>query len=105
MTNHQRAEAAAKAEDLSSLLDHIAWAEAVKPILLKRRDAFSQMLVQTILGATTPDGKQPYTKEQLAGSIYGIDAIIGAFEKVLKDGEKALQELRQQNLSLSASSQ
>lgn len=102
MTNPQRAEAAAKAEDLNNLLDHIAWQEAVKPLLLKRRDAFSAMLVQTILGATAPDGHQPYTKEQLAGAIYGIDAIIGVMEKILKDGEKALAELRQQNLSLSA---
>jgi hypothetical protein len=105
MTNPQRAEAAAKREDLGNLLDHIAWTDVVKPILQKRREAFSSMLVQTILGATAQDGAQPYTKEQLAGAIYGIDQITSIIEKILKDGEKALAELRQQNLTLSASSQ
>ena len=103
MNNHQRVEAAAKAEDLNNLLDHVSWQAAVKPILVKRREAFSSMLVQTILGATAQDGAQPYTKEQLAGAIYGIDQITSIIEKILKDGEKALAELRQQNLSLTAS--
>ena len=102
MTNPQRAEAAAKAEDLGNLLDHIAWTDAVKPILLKRREAFSSMLVQIVLAGADPKNPQPYTKEQLAGAIYGIDQITLIFEKILKDGEKALAELRQQNLSLTA---
>lgn len=103
MNNKQRAEAAAKAEDLGNLLDHIAWTDAVKPILLKRHEAFSGMLVQIVLGATNASGSQPYTKEQLAGAIYGIDQIIAIMEKILKDGEKALADLRQQNLTLTAS--
>ena len=102
MTNQQRAEAAAKGEDLNNLLDHIAWQEAVKPVLVKRRDAFSAMLVQIVLGANNTNGVQPYTKEQLAGAIYGIDTIIEVMEKILKNGDKALNELRSQNLTVSA---
>jgi hypothetical protein len=103
MTNQQRAVASAKAEDLSNLLDHIAWTDAVKPLLLKRRDDLSKLLVQTILGATNAQGQQVYTKEQLAGMIYGVDTTIGIIEKILRDGEKAIIELREQGVSLSAS--
>lgn len=102
MTNKQRAEAAAKAEDVQSLLDNIAWTDAVRPVLLKRRDAFSAILIQTILGATPAQGAQVYTKEQLAGAIYGIDEIIRVMERILRDGEKAIDELQQQNLTISA---
>ena len=105
MTTKQLAEAAAKSEDLGNLLDHIAWTDAVKPILMKRREAFSGLLVQSVLAGSDLKNSQPYTKEQLAGAIYGIDQIITIMEKILKDGERALAELRQQNLTLSATSQ
>ena len=99
MTNQARAEAVAKAEDLNNLLDHIAWQQAVKPVILKKRNDLSTMLVNATLGAASSQN-QPYTKEQLAGAIWGIDEMLHIFEKILRDGEKALNELREQGFTL-----
>jgi len=99
MTNQARVTAVAKAEDLNNLLEHIAWQEAVKPLILKKRNDLSTMLVNATLGATSAQG-QPYSKEQLAGAIWGIDEMLHTFEKILRDGDKALRELREQGLSL-----
>lgn len=104
MTNNQRVEAIAKAEDLNNLLDHIAWKEAVKPILLKKRNELTTLLVQVVLGAhIQAPGGQPLGKEELAGRIYGIDEIIRVFEKILKDGEKALDDLNSQGIKFNIS--
>ncbi len=65
MTNPQRAEAAAKAEDLGNLIDHIAWTDAVKPILMKRREAFSGLLVQIVLAGNDPKTRKPIQKNNL----------------------------------------
>lgn len=84
----------AKSVDTEDLLNHIAWTEIIRPALLKRRNDLSTLLMQAVLGAPIANAAaQPFTKEQLAGMLYGIDEIIRLFERILKDGSRALETL------------
>lgn len=95
--------AAAQAEDLGDLLDHIAWTEVLRPALLRERDNYTKMLVNSTLGLPvtirTEAGAVQLTHEQLAGKIYGIDYIIDLVEKILTKGTRAVMELRSKGLS------
>lgn len=97
-------EAAAKAEDLGDLLDHIAWREVILPELVKARDNYTKMLVSSTLGlpisVNTGAGAAVITREQLAGRIDGINFIMGLMEDILKRGYRAAEELRANGLSL-----
>ena|SRR2546430_15361954 len=97
MTNQIRLELVAKAEDTQNLLEHIAWQAAVKPVLLKKRNDFTTVLVNAVLGQPMPQG---ITKEQIAGYVYGIDEIIKTFERILRDGSEALAALESQGFHL-----
>lgn len=96
---------AAKAEDLSDLLQHIAWTDTLKPALLRERDNYTKMLVNSTLGlpVTIPNSRGAaieVTREQLAGKIYGIDYIIELVEGILSKGSKAVTELRKAGVNL-----
>ena len=88
----------AQAEDTSDLLNHIAWTDVIKPRLRKLSEGYSKMLVNHLLGSTLPPN---LTKEQVAGRIYGINEIISTFELVLVQGEKALDAIQLEGISLS----
>lgn len=95
---------AAKAQDLDDLLDHIAWSDTIRPALLRERDTFTRALVESTLGlpiqAKTITGPVEITREQLAGKIYGIDYIMTLFEKILKRGEVAKQQLKDLGINI-----
>lgn len=91
MTHHDQLEAAAKAEDLYNLLNHIAWTDVIKPKLQQQVQLYSTILVNEALGAPLPIGK---TREQIAGMAFGIKHICELFERILKDGERALEALQ-----------
>jgi hypothetical protein len=88
---------AAKAEDLSDLLNHIAWTDVLRPALMREREMYTKLLVASTLGApvevATHSGTATLTKEQLAGKIYGIDYILNLMETVIKKGARAVEEL------------
>jgi hypothetical protein len=94
-----------KAEDLSDLLDHIAWTDTVRPALLRERDSLTRALVNSTLGlpiqAKTVAGPVEVTREQLAGKIYGIDYILTMFEKLLAKGRVAEQQLKELGINVS----
>lgn len=98
-------ETAAKAEDLGDLLDHIAWREVLQPELLKARDNYTKMLVNSTLGlpvtVDTKAGPSVISREQLAGKIFGIDFVITTVENILSRGRRAVEELRAHGISLS----
>lgn len=97
MTYEDKMEAVARAEDTYDLLSHIAWTDSIKPKLDEQLKRYSDWLVSEALGAPLPVG---LTREQIAGMAYGIKFISGVFEKILKDGEKALKDLNQVGLRL-----
>jgi hypothetical protein len=89
--------AAAQAEDTSSLLDHIAWTDVIRPRLATLRESYIKQLVAHDLGAPLP---APLTREHLAGRIYGIDYICSILESILSRGARAAEELREIGFSL-----
>ena len=97
MTTHELRISAAKAEDTADLLNHIAWTDAVKPELLRRRDNYARQLVNSTLGMALPEGT---TREMIAGRILGIDDTITLLERILRDGARAVELLRMENLTL-----
>lgn len=99
MTNQDRLNNVAEADQVADLMEHVGWTMAVKPALLKHRTALTSTLVGAVLGQALPNG---LTKEQIAGRIEGIDEIIRVFEKILKQGEKSLRELEGQGFTLTA---
>lgn len=97
--------AAAQAEDLESLLEHISWTDVLRPALIRERDILTKMLVGSTLGVpvtvATAHGAADLTREQIAGKIYGLDSVIDLIEKVLVRGQRGAEELRRNGLSLS----
>jgi hypothetical protein len=97
---------AAKGEDLSDLLQHIAWTETLRPALLRERDNYTKMLVNATLGtpvqipASSGRAAVEISKEQLAGKIYGIDYIVELVEGVLSKGARGVAELRKSGVNL-----
>ena len=93
-----------KAQDLDSLLDHIAWSDTVRPALIRERDALTLLLVNSTLGlpvqSKTATGPVEVTKEQLAGKIYGINYIMTLFEKLLQRGEIAERQLKELGINV-----
>jgi hypothetical protein len=90
--------AAAKAEDVQDLLNHIAWTETIEPALIKQREVLSALLVQSTLGYPvemnrTDGSKITVSKEQLAGRISGINFITKFLEDLLKNGQAAMKSL------------
>ena len=98
---------AAKAEDLSDLLQHIAWTDTLRPMLVRERENYTKLLVNSTLGTPvrvpTATGVVELSKEQLAGKIYGIDYIMDLMEKILSRGARAVAELRSQGVSYGSS--
>lgn len=93
-------EAVARAEDLSELLDHIAYRETLKPEIEKTRAFYQQALTRAVLGQPVSvvgfDGKpSAVSAEQLAGMCYGLDFLLALIERVLRKGSSALKVLRQ----------
>lgn len=97
MPSHSQFLDAAKAEDVSDLLNHIAWTDVIRPALVREREAYTKLLVASTLGApveiATRTGTATLSKEQLAGKIYGIDYIFSFFERVMEKGARAVEEL------------
>ena len=97
---------AAKGEDLADLLDHIAWTDVVAPKLAEAKDALTKMLVAATLGSPVvmngPRGtaQREVTVEQLAGKIWAIDWISTEFTKILREGDRAKERLRETGFSL-----
>lgn len=89
--------AVAKAEDTYDLLQHIAWERVVKPALDEDLKRLSSLLVSEALGTPLPAG---WTREQVAGKCYGIQYISRLFEKILKEGERALVDLQASGLKI-----
>ena len=87
----------AQAEDLSDLLNHIAWTDVVKPRLEKIISDYSKMLVANMLGSPLPEG---VTKDQLAAKIYGLQEAISLLERILRDGTQALDQLKGQGFNI-----
>jgi hypothetical protein len=96
-SNHELRVSAAKAEDTLDLLNHIAWTDAIKPELLRKRDLYAKQLVNSTLGMALPEGT---TREMIAGRILGIDEIISLLEKILQAGARAVQVLHSMENSL-----
>lgn len=98
MSNHnEQLIAAAKAEDTYDLLCHIAWTDVIKPKLEEQVKRLSSQLVAEALGKPLPEG---LTRERVAGMCYGIQYITSLFEKILKDGERAVKDLKDTGISL-----
>jgi hypothetical protein len=93
-----------KAEDLSDLLDHLAWTDTIRPALLRERDTFTRALVNSTLGlpvqTKTSTGVVETSREQLAGKIYGIDYILTMFEKLLARGKVAEHQLKELGINV-----
>lgn len=93
-----------KAQDLSDLLDHLAWTDTVRPALLRERDALTSQLVNSTLGlpvqSQTVTGPVEITREQLAGKIFGINYIITLFEKLLQRGAVAERQLKELGINI-----
>lgn len=101
-------EAAARAEDVGDLLNHIGWTETLRPTLVRQREQFTKFLVEATLGRpvqmATNTGPVTMSREQLAGRIYGIDSILDLVETVLTKGARGVAALRDGGVSLSVSS-
>lgn len=95
---------AAKAEDLNSLLDHIAWTDVLRPALMQERDRYTKLLVSSTLGAPiqvqTATGPVSLSREQLAGKIYGIDSIVDLMERILSRGLRGIAELKSRGVNI-----
>ena len=89
--------AVAKAEDTYDLLEHIAWEKVIKPALDQEIKRMSSLLVSEALGTPLPGG---LTREMVAGKCYGVQYISRLFEKILKDGERALVDLQADGLHI-----
>lgn len=98
-THQEQLVSVAKAEDTYNLMHNIAWTDVIKPMLAKHMDQYTQLLVAEALGAPLPQG---ITREQVAGRCYGIQYISTLFEKILKEGEKALKDLQIAGISPSS---
>lgn len=99
MTHNDQLILAAKGEDTQDLLNHIAWTDVIKPRLRETVSQYTTILVNEALGGPLPPGK---TREQVAGICYGINHTIKLLEKILQDGERAVKDLQDEGLSLTA---
>jgi hypothetical protein len=97
MNHQEQLVAAAKAQDLYDLQQHIAWTDVLRPKLEAQVQQYSQLLVNEALGTSLPAGR---TREQIAGMCYGISQIISIMERILKDGERALVMLGNEGISI-----
>ena len=88
--------AAAQATDTRDLLNHIAWTDVILPRLERYKSQLSTQLVSLTLGRPGE-----ISREQVAGILAGIDFIKTLFERILRDGEKALRTLKDYNVNLS----
>ena len=92
--------AAADADSLGNMLQHLAWTDTLEPQLLAHREVLVRQLTESVLGRTTfvqTNAKiaVPLKPEHLAGRIAGIDFILDLMKKVLVAGEKAGDALRE----------
>jgi hypothetical protein len=92
VTKDRASEDIGRADQVGDLLTHIGWQEVIRPELARHRKVYEQLLVESVLGNKThaPDGTA-LTSEQLAGRIYGLTEVEKLFEKILKNGVRALQ--------------
>lgn len=94
----ERILAATQSTDLHELLNHLAWTDVLRPALEAESAFNQQMLVDATLGQepTIRDTNgiiHKLTREQLAGRIHGIRHVIGIIERILRKGDKALEEI------------
>lgn len=94
-------EQVAKAEDLSDLLNHIAWTDVVLPRLQQEKERYTQLLVRSVLGSPIirEDGVE-LTREQLAGKVEGVQFIIKLMEDIIRQGDRALRQLNSHGYNL-----
>lgn len=93
----QRLIAIAKAEDTYDLLQHISWTDVIKPALQHEVEKLSKILVAEALGTPIAGGR---TREQVAGICFGIQYISSLFERILREGKKALTDLQNEGIKL-----
>ena len=81
-----------EASELGNLLEHIGWIDVLQPKLERFRNAYLDQLPALVLnsGLQVQIGM---TKEQLAGKIEGLNFVMRLIDKILKDGERAFEEL------------
>lgn len=89
-----------KGDDLSDLLDHIAWEQIIAPALDKYKANYHTLLVKSVLGQSVIDQTtgQVVSKEMLAGRIDGIEWLNKFIIHVLSRGDAAKSNL--ENLKL-----
>lgn len=97
MTHTDQLVAAAKAEDLYNLQQHIAWTDVLQPKLQSAVKQWTDMLISEALGGALPPGK---TREQVAGLAYGVTYITTLMKQILKEGERALEALHSEGISI-----
>jgi hypothetical protein len=97
MSHNTQLLAAAKAQDLYDLQTHIAWTDILQPKLREQVALYSAMLVAEALGTPQPGG---LTREQIAGRAYGIQYVLTLFERILKEGERAVAALENEGIKL-----
>lgn len=98
--NEKTIENVLRADDLSDLLDHIAWEQTVQPALDKYRENYQNLLVKSVLGQAVVDNQsgQIISKEMLAGRIEGIDWIKKFLLHVLRKGEASKADMASYNV-------
>lgn len=97
MTHRDNLLAAAKAEDVADLLNHIGWTDVIRPKLQATVQQYASILVAEALGAPLPGGK---TREQIAGIAYGINYLCSLLEQILREGKRALDALDLEGISI-----
>jgi hypothetical protein len=86
-----------QAEDTLDLLNHIGWEGVIHPALSKYRNDLTTQITSKILGNQTASTA---SIEQLAGMIHGIDWMTKLFERILRDGKRASEILRESGISI-----
>lgn len=97
-------ERAAKGSDLREVLSSIAWDDVIRPEITKFKSTLNELLVNSVLGRSVlfrmADGTEmSLSKEQIAGQLYGLTFIEDLFERILRDGDKAVEVLRASGLN------
>jgi hypothetical protein len=85
-------------EELQDFLLHIGWSEVLKPELDKYVGILQNYLVKAVLGqkiiTTSFNQSVEISKEQIAGQIEGIKFVEDMLLRIIKEGERGVDYLR-----------
>ena len=93
MTAQQRSKLLDKAADgalVVDLTESAGWTDVVRPALQKHIDYLKSQVITRMMGGQTC----PQTPSELAAQAFGLQFALELIEKILKDGTKALEDLR-----------